>query len=53
LVVALREIMDTAFYAFLCAIHVGEATAIGNNADAATYATLHSNIVAGLRISLS
>jgi hypothetical protein len=39
-------VMDTAFYAYYAQAMSEMAAAIGNNADAATYATLHSNIVA-------
>jgi alpha-L-rhamnosidase len=40
------KVMDTAFYAYYAQAMSEMATAIGNSADAATYATLHSNIVA-------
>ena len=39
-------VMDTAFYAYYVQAMSEMAAAIGNNADAATYSTLHSNIVA-------
>ncbi len=38
-------VMDTAFYAYYAQAMSEMAAAIGNNADAATYAALHSNIV--------
>ena len=38
--------IDTAFYAYYAQAMSEMAAAIGNSADAATYATLHSNIVA-------
>ena len=43
---ASSTVMDTAFYAYYAQAMSEMAAAIGNNADAATYATLHSNIVA-------
>jgi alpha-L-rhamnosidase len=43
---ASSSVMDTAFYAFYAQAMSEMATAIGDNADAATYATLHNNIVA-------
>jgi alpha-L-rhamnosidase len=39
-------VMDTAFYAYYAQAMSEMAAAIGNSADAATYAALHSNIVA-------
>ncbi|PWU09934.1 MAG: hypothetical protein C5B50_26420 [Verrucomicrobia bacterium] len=43
---ASSTVMDTAFYAYYAQAMSEMAAAIGNNADAATYATLHSNIAA-------
>ena len=43
---ATSTVMDTAFYAYYAQAMSEMAAAIGNSADAATYATLHSNIVA-------
>jgi alpha-L-rhamnosidase len=43
---ASSAVMDTAFYAYYAQAMSAMAAAIGNTADAATYATLHSNIVA-------
>jgi len=43
---ASSTVMDTAFYAYYAQAMSEMATAIGDSADAATYATLHSNIVA-------
>ena len=43
---ASAKVMDTAFYAFYAQSMSEMAAAIGNDANAATYATLHSNIVA-------
>ncbi|HEX4266009.1 MAG TPA: glycoside hydrolase family 78 protein [Verrucomicrobiae bacterium] len=40
------SVIDTAFYAYYAQAMSDMAAAIGKNADAATYATLHSNIVA-------
>ena len=42
---ASSTVMDTAFYAYYAQAMSEMAAAIGNKADAATYATLHSNIV--------
>ncbi len=44
---ATATVMDTAFYAYYAQAMSEMAAAIGNQADAATYAALHSNIVAG------
>ena len=43
---ATATVMDTAFYAYYAQAMSEMAAAIGNTADAATYSTLHSNIVA-------
>jgi alpha-L-rhamnosidase len=43
---ASSAVMDTAFYAFYAQAMSEMAAAIGKSADAATYGTLHSNIVA-------
>ena len=43
---ATSTVMDTAFYAYYAQAMSEMAAAIGNSADAATYSTLHSNIVA-------
>ena len=43
---ATSTVMDTAFYAYYAQAMSEMAAAIGNSADATTYATLHSNIVA-------
>ncbi len=43
---ATSTVMDTAFYAYYAQAMSEMAAAIGNSADAATYAALHSNIVA-------
>ena len=43
---ASSTVMDTAFYAYYAQAMSEMAAAIGNSADAATYAALHSNIVA-------
>jgi alpha-L-rhamnosidase len=43
---ATATVMDTAFYAYYAQAMSEMAAAIGNSADAATYATLHSNIAA-------
>ena len=43
---ATATVMDTAFYAYYAQAMSEMAAAIGNHADAAAYATLHSNIVA-------
>ena len=43
---ASETVMDTAFYAYYAQAMSEMAAAIGNNADATTYATLHSNIAA-------
>src|ERR1019366_4034290 len=43
---ATSTVMDTAFYAYYAQAMSEMAAAIGNSADAATHATLHSNIVA-------
>jgi alpha-L-rhamnosidase len=43
---ASTTVMDTAFYAYYAQAMSEMATAIGSSADAASYATLHSNIVA-------
>lgn len=43
---ASSTVMDTAFYAYYAQAMSEMATAIGDSADAATYATLHSNIAA-------
>jgi len=43
---ASSTVMDTAFYAYYAQAMSEMAAAIGNQADAATYAALHSNIVA-------
>jgi alpha-L-rhamnosidase len=42
---ASSTVMDTAYYAYYAQAMSEMAAAIGNNADAATYAALHSNIV--------
>lgn len=42
---ASETVIDTAFYAYYAQAMSDMAAAIGNNPDAATYATLHSNIV--------
>ena len=43
---ATATVMDTAYYAYFAQAMSEMATAIGNGPEAATYATLHSNIVA-------
>jgi alpha-L-rhamnosidase len=43
---ATSKVIDTAFYAYYAQAMSEMAAAIGNSADAATYATLHGNIVA-------
>jgi alpha-L-rhamnosidase len=43
---ATSTVMDTAYYAYYAQAMSEMAAAIGNSADAATYSTLHSNIVA-------
>ena len=43
---ATSTVMDTAYYAYYAQAMSEMAAAIGNSADAATYAALHSNIVA-------
>lgn len=43
---ASSTVMDTAFYAYYAQAMSEMSAAIGNTADAASYATLHSNIVA-------
>src|ERR1035437_5131179 len=43
---ATAKVMDTAYYAYYAQAMSEMAAAIGNSADAATYAALHSNIVA-------
>ncbi|MBC8096759.1 MAG: glycoside hydrolase family 78 protein [Akkermansiaceae bacterium] len=43
---ASSTVMDTAYYAYYAQAMSEMAAAIGNTADAASYATLHSNIVA-------
>jgi len=43
---ASSSVMDTAFYAYYAQAMSEMAAAIGNSADAASYASLHSNIVA-------
>ncbi|MFA5264302.1 MAG: family 78 glycoside hydrolase catalytic domain [Opitutaceae bacterium] len=46
---AKKEVMDTAYYAYLCGLMSEMATAIGRDADAARFAALRQEVVAAWR----